>query len=75
MTDPCDPAEARKLLDGWLAEGAAPLSESTGEFLAGSPAVSEIRRRWPRLQGACPKGCGFRGIGYASWEHYLLGDW
>jgi hypothetical protein len=35
----------------------------------------EIRERWPRLFGPCPKGCGFNGIGYADFTHYLAGDW
>lgn len=35
----------------------------------------EIRRRWPRLFGKCPKGCGYLGIAYASTQHYLMGDW
>lgn len=35
----------------------------------------EVRRRWPRLQGKCPKGCGFVGIAYASMLHYISGDW
>jgi hypothetical protein len=35
----------------------------------------EIRERWPRLDGPCPKGCGFNGIGYADFTHYLAGDW
>lgn len=35
----------------------------------------EVRKRWPRLSGACQKGCGFNGIGYASYMHYLSGDW
>lgn len=30
---------------------------------------------FPRLFGPCPKGCGFDGIGYASMEHYISGDW
>jgi hypothetical protein len=33
----------------------------------------EIRRRWPRLEGLCPLGCGFCGAAYASLEHYLAG--
>lgn len=37
--------------------------------------VQQIRKRWPRLMGACPKGCGFNGIGYASYAHYICGDW
>jgi hypothetical protein len=36
---------------------------------------NEVRKRWPRLSGVCPKGCGFNGIGYASYMHYLSGDW
>ena len=35
----------------------------------------EVRRRWPRGYGPCPKGCGFVGIAYASLEHYIYGDW
>lgn len=35
----------------------------------------EVRRRWPRLTGVCPKGCGYNGIAYASYLHYLSGDW
>lgn len=23
----------------------------------------------------CPKGCGFEGVYYASYLHYLTGDW
>lgn len=36
---------------------------------------AEIRTRWPRLYGDCPKGCGFVGIAYASTLHYVAGDW
>lgn len=34
-----------------------------------------IRARWPRLFGDCPKGCGYHGIAYASYAHYIAGDW
>lgn len=37
--------------------------------------VAEIRKRWPRLFGVCPLGCGFDGIGYVSSAHYVYGDW
>lgn len=37
--------------------------------------ASEVRKRWPRHWGACPLGCGYVGIAYASWEHYGAGDW
>jgi len=36
---------------------------------------SEVRKRWPRLDGECPKGCGYRGIAYASMAHCVCGDW
>jgi hypothetical protein len=45
------------------------------DFIMGSPASNVIRKRWPRLDGLCPKGCGFNGIGYASYAHYIYGDW
>lgn len=35
----------------------------------------EVRKKYPRLDGECPKGCGFSGIGYASHAHYIYGDW
>lgn len=35
----------------------------------------EVRKRWPRLHGPCPKGCGFVGIAYASTLHFVMGDW
>lgn len=35
----------------------------------------QVRNRWPRLMGSCPKGCGFKGIYYASTAHFLYGDW
>jgi len=41
----------------------------------GLSTISEIRNRWPRLFGPCPKGCGFNGIAYASRAHYVFGDW
>ena len=35
----------------------------------------EVRQRWPRGHGVCPKGCGYVGIAYKSWAHYIAGDW
>lgn len=35
----------------------------------------EVRAAYPRLMGNCPKGCGFIGIAYASFKHYIYGDW
>lgn len=42
---------------------------------AATCSVTEIRRRWPRIFGQCPKGCGYSGIAYASSEHMIAGDW
>lgn len=63
-----DVEEANKILSNW-----APAS--TVEFIMGNPAASKIRKRFPRLCGLCPKGCGYNGIYYASEEHYIAGDW
>lgn len=60
--------EARRILGDW--------SPSTPhEFVLGNPRHSDVRKRFPRLNGPCPLGCGFSGIGYASAEHYAYGDW
>lgn len=34
----------------------------------------EIKKRWPRFFGPCPD-CGAQLIKYASFEHYIAGDW
>lgn len=34
----------------------------------------EVRRLFPRFSGKCEK-CGYEGAYYASYEHYLSGDW
>jgi len=34
----------------------------------------EVRKRWPRVEAACPD-CGAHVILYASFAHYLYGDW
>lgn len=31
----------------------------------------QVRKRWPRLDGKCPKGCGLQGIAYAGAAHYF----
>jgi hypothetical protein len=63
-----DAEKARALLGDWGPTDAV-------EFIMGSPASAEVRRRWPRLHGECPKGCGYNGIAYASADHYAMGDW
>ena len=40
-----------------------------------SPGAHHVRKQFPRLDGVCPKGCGFHGIAYASFAHFLWGDW
>lgn len=39
----------------------------------------EVKKRWPRgwftEEKPCPHGCGFVGITYATYEHYIAGDW
>lgn len=35
----------------------------------------QVKAKWPRGFGICPKGCGFEGIAYASFLHYIAGDW
>lgn len=74
MTTECDhgvtfdPVEAEKILAGWK-------PKDDVDFVMGNPAAAEVRRRWPRLFGKCPKGCGYEGIYYASMEHLVAGDW
>lgn len=37
--------------------------------------AAEVAKRWPRLDGPCPLGCGYCGLAYASFTHYVAGDW
>lgn len=63
-----DVEEAKKILGSWQ-----PKSEV--DFIMGNPKHADVRKRFPRLHGKCPKGCGFDGIAYVSPEHYAYGDW
>jgi len=63
-----DKEAAEKMLDEWHPETAL-------DLVLGNPQVIAVRRRWPRLDGTCPLGCGFCGIAYASMDHYRAGDW
>jgi hypothetical protein len=58
-----------------LCDHGVTFDEAAARELAAAQASVEVRKRWPRLRGECPKGCGFRGIAYASYAHYLMGDW
>ena len=69
-----DPEAAEALL------AAKPADPTPLGFIMGSPAHVEARMeeassRWPRLDGRCPLGCGYTGIAYASYHHYIAGDW
>jgi hypothetical protein len=37
--------------------------------------AAEVRQQWPRLDGECPMGCGYNGIAYLNFLHYLAGDY
>lgn len=69
-----DVEEAKRILvEGKLQhpEGTDPMVA----FIMGDPNTENVRKRFPRLCGLCPKGCGYNGIAYASMDHYLYGDW
>lgn len=66
-----DEEEAKKLLEAPYQGSGDPALD----FIMGHPATAEIRKRWPRMEGQCPKGCGFYGCAYASYAHYIYGDW
>lgn len=34
----------------------------------------EVRKKYPRFFGTCPD-CGSNVIAYASFEHFIAGDW
>lgn len=67
-----DEVEAQKILDEAKSYGTG---DPSLDFILGSPSAPYIRKRWPRLDGECPKGCGYKGIYYASMSHYIMGDW
>lgn len=67
-----DKEAAQKLLDETPQD---PDTDPEIAFIMGSPAHAEIRKRWPRLSGECPKGCEYSGIAYCSTEHFSYGDW
>ena len=68
-----DEEEANRLCEQIQEKGS---DDPAVNFIMGAPnASAAVRKRWPRLHGSCPKGCGFNGIAYASTAHYLYGDW
>lgn len=40
----------------------------------GRLSVEEFRAKYPRYQGIC-EDCGAQVICYASYTHYIMGDW
>lgn len=42
--------------------------------LAKNMSSGMVKRLWPRFEGNCPD-CGSQLIAYASFEHYISGDW
>ncbi len=50
-------------------------ADSVDPILGRKLTSSEIRINYPRLFGLCPLGCGYNGIAYASFAHYIYGDW
>jgi hypothetical protein len=69
-----DKEAADQLIADWK-EPEDPNEDPGVRFIMGPSYTGEIRKRWPRLCGECPKGCGYNGIYYASMEHYTYGDW
>lgn len=78
--DGCDGAHTWKTLNDLVAETQARRTECDHGIVfdaerAKGMTAAEVQRAFPRLWGPCPKGCGFDGIGYASFAHYIAGDW
>lgn len=44
------------------------------EEAAKTMTASEVRVRYPRFFGRC-SSCGYYGIAYSSFAHYIYGDW
>ena len=68
-------AEARREQDARFAAcDHATCMPTFDENAAEDLSAEEVRKRWPRFQGECSK-CGSKVIAYASYLHYILGDW
>ena len=44
------------------------------EAAAAGMDTAEVRKKYPRFMGKCPE-CGEMVILYASFAHYVYGDW
>ena len=72
-----DEDEAKRVLSGTKEQSSG---DPAVDFVLGPMNGSDaVRKRWPRgwstKEKPCPKGCGYEGIYYASYAHYLYGDW
>lgn len=47
---------------------------SFDEERAKNISAQEVRKTYPRFDGTCPD-CNTMVICYASWSHYIKGDW
>lgn len=68
-----DEVAAKKILEETPADKT--LDPAVAFIMGNVSATSKIRKLWPRLDGHCPEGCGFYGSAYASYAHYIYGDW
>lgn len=79
MADPVDPILRQDLAAMAACDHGVVFDAAACEALVaangGEVDTAEVRRRWPRLRGTCPKGCGFAGAAYASFAHVIWGDW
>lgn len=50
------------------------LKPAFDEEKAKTMTASQVRQTYPRAYGKC-KECGWEGIMYASYAHYIYGDW
>lgn len=48
--------------------------EEEAKRLGDAATTEEVRKRWPRFMGECPD-CKSQLIKYASYAHYIYGDW
>ena len=65
--------------EAYLAAGGCPHKKCVPEYDSErvkkeNMSAEEVRRLYPRFFGNCPD-CGAQLIQYASFEHYLAGDW
>ena len=70
----CDDCKATRQAQSDCAAPCSVCEPQFDEQKAKGLSAREVRRLYPRFSGAC-KACGFVGVRYASWAHYVGGDW